>query len=173
LKTVILVFGLASAWSLHTAQAKVLNSGPSGFTVTHETTVKLAPREAYDAFLNIGAWWSKSHTFSGDATNMTIEAKVNGCWCEALPNGGFVKHMDVASAVPGESLVLRGGLGPLHFMAATGAMTVSFKPAGAGTKVTINYGVGGYDPGGFKSLAPAVDGVLGEQLAAFVARSGG
>jgi uncharacterized protein YndB with AHSA1/START domain len=155
----------------HAAIAKVLHSGPNGFAVSHEATVKLAPAEAYAAFLNIGAWWDKSHTFSGDPKNITIDTKPGGCWCEAMPNNGFVKHMEVGSAVPGERLVFHGGLGPLHFMGATGAMTVKFMAAEGGTRVTLLYQVAGYDPDGFVKLGPAVDGVLGAQLASYAGRS--
>jgi hypothetical protein len=151
--------------------AKVASVAPNGFSVTHEATVKLAPKEAYEAFLNIGSWWDKSHTFSGDPKNITIDPKPGGCWCEALADGGFVKHMEVGQAAPGKRLVFHGGLGPLHFMGATGAMTVTFKKADAGTAVTLTYSVTGYDPGSFEKLAPAVDGVLGEQLAHFAARA--
>lgn len=168
----ILAAGFLALGAFNAAQAKVMNVSPNGFSVTHEATVKLAPREAYYAFLNIGAWWDKSHTFSGDPKNITIDAKPGGCWCEALPNGGFVKHMEVGQAAPGSRLVFHGGLGPLHFMGATGAMTVKFAATDGGTKVSLSYQVSGYDPDGFQKLAPAVDGVLGEQVAHYAARSG-
>ena len=48
-----------------------------------------------------------------------------GCWCEKLPNGGGVRHMQVVNVMPGKMLVMTGGLGPLQSMAATGSM--SFK----------------------------------------------
>jgi uncharacterized protein YndB with AHSA1/START domain len=147
------------------AAAKVGGQGPNGFAVTHEATVSLTPQAAYERFLKIGTWWSKDHTFSGDPKNITIDAKPGGCWCEALPDDGFVKHMEAASAAPGKRLVFHGGLGPLHFMAVAGTMTVAFAKEGEGTKVTLRYSVAGYDPDQFAKLAPAVDAVLGEQLA--------
>ncbi|MCE9521470.1 MAG: ATPase, partial [Alphaproteobacteria bacterium] len=89
-----------------------------------------------------------------------------GCWCETLPEGGFVKHMDVVHAAPGAMLVFSGGLGPLHFMGVAGSMTVTFKAAkeSNGSTVTLRYDVGGHDAGDFKDLSKAVDGVLLEQL---------
>jgi hypothetical protein len=163
---------LAAFLSASLASAKVESAAPNGFAVKHEAVVKLTPQQAYDAFLNIGSWWDKSHTFSGDPKNIAIEAKPGGCWCEAMPNGGFVKHMDVGQVAPGKRLVFHGGLGPLHFMGATGAMTVTFAPTHGGSKVTLLYQVTGYDPDGFQKLGPAVDGVLGEQLAHFAKRAG-
>lgn len=156
---------LALIWPVNTVLAKVLNTGANGFVVSHEVKIDMSPQAAYDRFVQIGQWWSKAHTFSGDPKNITIEAKPGGCWCEALADGGFVKHMSVAQAAPGQRLVFHGGLGPLHFMGATGAMTVNFAKADAGTKVTLRYSVTGYDPDQFEKLAPAVDGVLAEQFA--------
>jgi hypothetical protein len=46
-------------------------------------------------------------------------------------------------------------------------MTWKFTPAEQGTAVEVLYAVGGYKPGGFKALAPAVDGVLHEQVDRF------
>lgn len=149
------------------ASAKVLHSGPNGFSVSHETTVAAEPRQAFDKFLDIGGWWDKDHTFSGDARNMTIELKPGGCWCEALPDGGFVKHMEVASAAPGARIVFHGGLGPMHTMAASGAMMVTFTKSGEGTRIKLVYSVAGYDNNQFKGLAGAVDGVLAAQLARY------
>jgi uncharacterized protein YndB with AHSA1/START domain len=168
----VLTLGLALISAMGVASAKVLHSGPNGFAVSHEATVTMPPQAAYDRFLQIGEWWSKAHTFSGDPKNISIDQKPGGCWCEALPKGGFVKHMEVASAAPGERLVFHGGLGPLHFMGATGAMTVKFAAADGGTKVTLLYQVTGYDPDGFAKLGPAVDGVLGEQLANYATSAG-
>jgi hypothetical protein len=164
---IIAVTALASAAT--PAMSKVAATSPNGFTVTHEAMVKLTPDAAYARFLQIGTWWDKSHTFSGDPKNITIDAKPGGCWCEALPNGGFVKHMDVGQAAPGQRLVFHGGLGPLHFMGASGAMTVTFGRADNGSKVTLTYHVSGYDPANFAKLAGAVDGVLAEQLGHFAA----
>jgi uncharacterized protein YndB with AHSA1/START domain len=162
MRFIVAIIALAAAPA---AAAKVVSQAPNGFSVTHDATVAMEPHAAYDRFLAIGTWWSKAHTFSRDPKNISIEAKSGGCWCEALKDGGFVRHMEVASAAPGERLVFHGGLGPLHFMAATGAMTVTFAKAEAGTKVTLRYNVTGYDVDHFAKLAGAVDGVLAEQLA--------
>ena len=42
-------------------------------------------------------------------------------------------------------------------------MTWEFTPAEKGTAVEVLYAVGGYNPGGFRTLGPAVDGVLHER----------
>jgi hypothetical protein len=59
-----------------------------------------------------------SHTFSGNAHNLSIEEKAMGCFCEKLPDGGGVSHMEVVYFAPGKTLRLSGALGPLNTWAA-------------------------------------------------------
>lgn len=166
-----LVLGLAAAMALPAA-AKVESTTSSGFVSVHEGEVALAPADAYAKFLLVGQWWKGEHSYSGDAANMTMTAAPGGCWCEAVP-GGFVQHMAVVNAMPGERLVLSGGLGPLQAMGVQGAMTVSFTKTETGTHVSLRYAVGGYDPDGFAQLPDAVDAVMAEgfmRFADFAAR---
>lgn len=159
----VLVAAVIAAAFAGTAPATVESSGQSGFSVAYEADLAIAPRDAYDRWLNIGEWWSPEHTYSGDARKLSISAAPDGCWCEALNDGGFVVHMRVVHAQPGQRLLFSGGLGPLAYMGVAGAMTVEFKAAGeTGTHVSLRYAVGGYDPGDFSKLPALVDGVLNE-----------
>lgn len=146
------------------ADAKVVTKGATGFVVEHQVEVKTDATAAYDAFVKVGAWWASSHSFSGDAKNLSIDTKPGGFWRETLPNGGFVKHMDLVHAAPGSMLVFSGGLGPLQFMGVAGSMTVSFKPGEGTTTVTLRYDVGGRDDKNFEDISKAVDAVLAEQF---------
>lgn len=146
-----------------TAHAKVTSQSATGFIVAYEADVTAAPQVAYDAFVQAGSWWNAAaHSYSGDGKNISIDVKPGGCWCETLPNGGFVRHMTVEQAAPGVRLVFSGGLGPLAFMGANGHMVVSIQAKGTGSHVKLTYAVGGHEPKKFKDLAKAVDGVLGE-----------
>jgi uncharacterized protein YndB with AHSA1/START domain len=157
--------GLTTALLLAaTAHAKVSSQGGNGFVVTQEADVAVDPHAAYDAFVQIANWWSADHSFSGAAKNISIEPKAGGCWCEALANGGSVRHMTVIHANPGVMLVFHGGLGPLQFMGVAGSTKVSFQPNDNGTHVSLVYAVGGYDPDNFKKIPQGVDAVLGEQI---------
>lgn len=151
------------------AHAKIVAKSATGFVVEHQIELKSDAKSAYDAFTKIGSWWASSHSFSGEAKNITIDTTPGGCWCEALPNGGFVKHMDVVHAAPGAMLVFSGGLGPLHFTGVAGSMTVRFQAAkNAGiTTMTLRYDVGGRDDKNFEEISKAVDGVLAEQIARY------
>jgi hypothetical protein len=145
--------------------AEVKDSAANGFTIVSTFTAKGSPSETYRKILAVADWWSSAHTFSGDAHNLTIDAKAGGCWCESLPKiGGSVAHMRVATAFPGTMLVMIGGLGPLQSMGASGAMTFKLSPAEGGTKVEFLYVVTGYHPQGMNSIASGVDSVLMEAV---------
>jgi len=150
-------FLLAPTW----AKAAVADASANGFTVKLTLIVQASPDDVYRKFVrNVGDWWDSSHTFSGDSHNLTIDDKAAGCFCEKLPDGGGVRHMEVAYAAPGKQLVLQGGLGPLQSLAVTGSMTIKFSPADGGTKLEMAYSVVGYLPAGMNALAAPVDGVL-------------
>lgn len=100
---------------------------------------------------------------SGDANNLYIIAKPLGCFCERLGPDGGVVHMAVTFVNPGVMLRFTGGLGPLGLMGVNGNMTWEFDEHEDGTRVTINYAVGGYLAGGLDAVAAAVDGVLVDQ----------
>jgi uncharacterized protein YndB with AHSA1/START domain len=146
-----------------TAQAAVTDSAPNGFALT-ETVHIAAPRDkVYAALLEPSHWWSSTHSFSGNAANITLDARAGGCWCETLPNGGSAQHLTVVYVKPGEMLRLNGALGPFQSFAVDGVLTWTLKDGGAGTDLTLTYLVGGYMKGGFDGISKAADGVLGEQ----------
>ena len=147
------------------ASAEVVETTAGGFLVRHEATIDAAPDKVYRALTgDVGKWWNSDHTYSGDATNLTIDARPGGCFCEKLPNGGGVEHMVVAYVAPGQVLRLRGALGPLQGSGLTGSMTWKLAPAASATRLELTYSVGGYMQGGFDKMAPAVNFVLGEQI---------
>ena len=162
------LLGLAAVAASPLGRAEVTASGPSGFSLKTELTLAAKPDDAFTRFLRIGSWWSDAHTYSGKAVNMTLDAKPGGCFCERLPRGGFVKHMDVLFSAPGKGLRLGGGLGPLQDIGANGVLALTFKPEGEQTHLTMTYSVSGFAAGNrYPELAPLVDQVLTEQMARF------
>jgi hypothetical protein len=146
------------------ASAEVAGVGSSGFEVREKAHVGAAPAHVYAALLTPGRWWDPKHTYSGDASNITLEAKAGGCWCERIPDGGSVEHMTVTYLVPNKAVRFRGSLGPLQAMGLAGSLTVTLTAAGAGTDLNFDYAVGGYSKDGFDDLSKAVDAVLGTQV---------
>src|ERR671923_410056 len=82
--------------------AEVADSSSVGFTVKAAFSIQAAPDEVYRKLLDIGQWWDSMHTFSRDAHNLSIEAKPAGCFCERLPDGGGVRHLEVLYVAPGK-----------------------------------------------------------------------
>jgi hypothetical protein len=147
------------------AHAAVADLAPNGYTIKITVTVNASPDVAYGKLVhNIGDWWSPDHTFSHDPHNLSIEEKGMGCFCEKLPGGGAARHLEVVNFLPGKSIVMIGGLGPMQMLGVNGSLTVNLSPADNGTKLDISYAVGGYMAGGFDKLAPVVDRVLTEQF---------
>jgi hypothetical protein len=155
-----LVLLLLPVW----AMADVADSSAAGFTIKLSLPIQASPADVYRQLLKVGDWWNPAHTFSHDARNLSIEEKAMGCFCEKLPNGGAVRHLEVVNFAPGKMLVMIGALGPMQSLAATGAMTIQISSAEGGAKLDVTYAVMGYLAAGMNSWAAPVDGVLKEQF---------
>lgn len=151
---------LAAALLAGSCQADVADKQANGFSLDEKYQIKAAPEKVYAAMIDPSRWWNSAHTFSGDAKNMTFDARAGGCWCETLPNGGGVVHMTVVNIVPGKLVRMRGALGPFQSTAMEGAMNVTFTPKDGGTALEVSYNLGGYVNGGFDALATTADGVI-------------
>jgi hypothetical protein len=146
------------------ASGEVQSVGANGFEVRETVHVAASSDKAFAALLQPARWWSSDHTFSGNSANLSLDAKVGGCWCESLPDGGSVEHLRVIYLMPGKVLRLRGALGPFQQLAVDGVMTWTIKAGTAGTDLTVSYTIGGYSKDGFETLSKAADHVLGDQL---------
>jgi uncharacterized protein YndB with AHSA1/START domain len=147
------------------ARADVLDAAANGFTVQTKVTIA-APRDRVYLSLvrDVGRWWDREHTWSGDAANLSIDPSPGGCFCERLRTGGIVEHLRVVYADQGRLLRMTGGLGPLQSLGVSGSMTWALEDAIGATTLTMTYAVGGYAPGGLDALAKAVDGVVAGQV---------
>ena len=162
------------------AAAEVVASSEAGFVVRETAEVPADPAATWAALIAPQNWWNKAHTFSGGSANLYLDAQGGGCFCEKLPlkdgapgtRGGSVAHMRVVYADPGKALRMVGALGPLQSEALTGTLTITLKPGGAGTRIVMEYIVGGYMRYKTEEIAPAVDKVLAEQLAGLAASLG-
>ena len=156
---------LACVFVCATCLGEVADSNANGFTVKITSSIHAAPRDVYNKLIHsVGDWWSSKHTFSGDAHNLSIEERPMGCFCEKLPNGGGVRHMEVVFFAPGKTLRMAGAMGPLQGMGTFAVLTFTLTPEDRGTKVEIVYALTGYSPQGMSSWAATLDGVLTEQV---------
>ena len=170
------VRGSASLLSLLLASSPALADtsavSSSGFTSSFRAEIKTAPAKAWEAIVQLPRWWNSSHTYSGNAGNLSLEPQAGGCMCErwrdAAGASHSVQHAQVLLAQEGRVLRLSGGLGPLQDMPVVGVLTIVASPgqgAEAGQNfLRMTYRVGGGAEAGLDKLAPAVDGVIGEQF---------
>ena len=146
------------------AAAEVVSAGANGFEVRHSVNLVIPQQKAFSAFSEVQNWWSKDHTYSGNAANLSLQLKPGGCFCERLDNGGGIEHLRVTYVQPGERIVLSGSLGPLLYEATNGVMDVKVERIAGGSRITMDYKAAGFAKGGATELAPIVDKVLGEQM---------
>jgi hypothetical protein len=155
----------AAAFVADPAHGAVVGSNAGGFTVREEVTFAGPAASAWKRLINVGTWWNPRHTYSGNSSNLSLTLSPDGCFCEKLQNGGFARHMEVVLVIPGKTLRLTGGLGPLQGMGASGALTFTLREASPTTTTVIaEYSVVGYSHEGMAGVAVPVDEVLGEQM---------
>jgi len=156
---------LVLALSPSIARPDVVDSSANGFTLKTTLLISAAPDEVYRLLVhNVGDWWDSAHTYSGDARNLMIDTKPMGCFCEKLPKGGGVRHMEVVFLAPGKTLGMTGALGPLQSIGAAGNMKIELSAASGGTKLDLSYAVSGYAAKGMNTWAAPVDAVLTQQF---------
>ena len=138
---------------------------PTGFLVKLETNIHAPAAKVYEALVGqIGLWWNPEHTYSHDAKNLSIDARPGGCFCEKLPNGGGIEHLRVVYIAPPQVVRFSGALGPLQASGVAGSMTWKLSGGSDTTRLELSYSVGGFIPGGFEKIAPAVEAMLNDQL---------
>ena len=158
--------------------AEVVAQSEAGFVVKLSADTAASPAESWRTLIAPAKWWSSDHTWSHDAANLYLDAQASGCFCEKLPKPadapaeqriGSVEHMHVIFADPQRGVLrMSGSLGPLQGEALNGTLTVTLIKTETGTRIEFEYVVGGYMRMKGEEIAPAVDGVIGQQLGSLV-----
>ncbi|MFY2764708.1 SRPBCC domain-containing protein [Arenimonas sp. MALMAid1274] len=151
------------------ATAAVKDSSPSGFTVENSAVVATDRQTTWNALVEeVGRWWPRDHTWWGQASELSIQPRAGGCFCETNGNQQ-AQHLTVSFVDPGRTLRMTGGLGPLQGMGLHGALEFRLEDDKAGgTRVTLWYRAGGYTPDDLSKFAPVVDQVQALQLKGLV-----
>lgn len=146
------------------AAAEVISVSETGFEMSHKVIVEADADTAWAALFEPAQWWNPDHSWSGDAANFSMDKYTGGCLCEVWEHGD-VEHLFVASIIEGQSLTLRGALGPLQAHGVDGSMVWTFEEGEDDglLDITVTYRVGGYLPEGMDYWAGPVDGVITEQ----------
>jgi uncharacterized protein YndB with AHSA1/START domain len=155
---------LAGLLAASAARAETTGVSANGFTSTHRDEVKASTDEVWQAMAQLPRWWSDQHTWSGKASNMTLEPRAGGCWCESWDGGQSVQHGQVLLVQPGRVIRLAAGLGPLQELPAQGVLTIVTSAQEGKTFLRMTYRVGGPPDIGLDKLAPVVDQVMGQQF---------
>jgi len=163
-----LPLGAALLLAAGAALAESSAVSPSGFLVTHHHEVRATPQQLYEAIGRIGRWWNDAHSYSGHASNMTLNLVAGGCFCENW-DGNSVQHARVIQSRPGSLVRLQGALGPLQPLAINAILTFAIGRVDDKTQLTVTYNVAGNADSGLDKLAGPVDGVIGEAADRLVA----
>src|SRR5690349_16240124 len=166
--TPIVALGLALP-----TDAAVVDTRDNGFTIETTVLADASPAVVYGRLVKIAGWWDPKHTWSGSASNLRLEPKAGGCFCEKLADGGSVQHGRVIFAQPSKLLRLDAALGPMQDMAVTGILTFNLAPDGKGTRIRMTYRVAGMLAMPAAQLAPGVDQVMGIQMDRLKSFAGG
>jgi uncharacterized protein YndB with AHSA1/START domain len=143
--------------------ASIVQQDERGFRIIHIVETDASPAAVWRTLVDPAKFWNPTHSFSGDAGNLSLVAAPGGCFCETADNLG-VEHARVIYIEPGVRLRLRGSLGPLQQDAVTGILTFVLRERETGgTTISIEYSVSGNFRGALPRLAAAVDGVISEQ----------
>ena len=167
----------AASLSPAIACAEVKDSGPDGFTIENAGWVPTGRDTAWNTLVNeVGQWWPADHTWGGDASALSIDARAGGCFCE-IDGDRQAEHLRVVFVEPGTLLRMSGGLGPLQGMGVHGVLefrlTAAQQGGRDGTRIVLRYRAGGYGPEDLATFAPVVDKVQAQQLGGLLGRLGG
>ena len=160
LRTLLALLLAAVAPAVH---ADIKAAASDGFLLVHSARIDASPARIYALLPAVGRWWSGSHTYSGDAANLTLDPQAGGCFCERWKDGA-VAHGRVILAMRDQLLRIDTALGPLQSKAVTGVLTFQLVPDGNATVLTLAYRVNGASGSALDKDAPAVDRVLSEQF---------
>lgn len=155
------------------AMAEVVEQDDDHFVTQAEAVVDADSKATWLALISPARWWSDEHTWSGDASNLTLTPQAGGCFCERIPEvedaeritlEGSVEHMRVVQSYPERALRMRGSLGPLQSEPVTGILTIALSETAEGTRIVWEYNVGGSTRYEVSTIAVAVDAVMTQQL---------
>lgn len=153
-----LIAGAALALIAAPASAEVFEKHDDAFVLMFEAAVDRPPDAIYGAIGQISRWWESSHTYSGDAANLSLILEPGGCWCEAMADGSTFEHGRVVVANPARMVGLNAPFGPLKGVATKSDFVLTWRAEGGGVwTLRALYVVEGP---GLGAMAEPVDSVM-------------
>jgi hypothetical protein len=146
------------------AHAEVKDASTSGFTIENSVEVPTDTATAWKVLVgSVDSWWPKDHSWWGQESRLTIDARAGGCFCETAGDRQ-AQHMQVVFVDPPMLLRMIGGLGPLQGMGVHGVLEWRLTAIDGGTRIVLWYRAGGYTPDDLGKFAAVVDRVQALQL---------
>lgn len=165
MKPILSAAALLPLFAFAAAHAEVRQAAADGFFLAYSEPVSAAPAKTYAAVTAVAAWWDGEHTWSGQASNLSLKAEAGGCFCERWA-GGSAEHGRVVMAMPAHLLRIETALGPLQELALKGVLSFWIRAEDDGSsRLDVEYRVNGASSSGLDTLAPQVDEILGVQVA--------
>lgn len=167
MKIASILAGLALAGAATGAEAEVVSTSESGFTIRSSVVLEEATRaQGFAALGRWGEWWSPAHTYSGDNGNLSLAMQAGGCLCEVW-DGGQIEHARVLLATPEYGLLrMNAPFGPLQSLPVTAILTHTIREREEGGVEVVQTLVVGGDASAVP-MAGAVDAVMSEGLGRF------
>lgn len=166
IKTLLVACAFAASIIALPAAAQVVERGDDYFVLRYEMDLESPPEDMWVSLEDIGQWWDSAHTYSGDASNMTLALTPGGCFCEKLADGTEFEHGRVVEADPETGVLLDAPLGPLKGKATLAQWSIGWTgaPGGGGWRLVMTFVVRGP---GLGTFADGVDGVMRTQYGRF------
>ncbi len=168
-RAVACLMALATAATMaRPAVAATSEVSPTGFIVTLRYDVNATPHRVWESLGEVGKWWNSSHTWSGNAANLSLSTQASGCYCERW-GANSAEHGRVVFAAEDSVLRLQAALGPLQALAVNAVLTFAITQKEGKTALLVTYRVSGNVSAALQDLAGPVDGVIAEQARRLVA----
>jgi len=139
------------------AAAEVVARHADGFTLRYAVALETTADDVRGSLADLPSWWDPAHTYTGEATRLSMTLEPGGCWCETLADGTVFRHATVISVDPEHQAVLHAPLGPLHETATRADLTYRWAPENKGWLISVDFVVEGP---GLGAAADAVDTVM-------------
>ena len=150
------------------ARAEVVASSEQHFVLRHEAVSARSVDEMWARLIHPEIWWHPDHTYSGDAKNLSLDARAGGLWKEEWP-GGSVAHGRVLTVENGKLLRMDAPFGPLQQLGAYTVWTIALSAVEEGTRVVFDEVSTAPSSANMAETAKAVDFVKAEAMRRLVA----
>ena len=145
------------------SHSDVVSASPTHFVLRHAEESSLSSADLWARLVQPQDWWHPEHTYSGKASNLSLELTAGGLWREDW-HGGSVMHGRVLTITDGRLLRMEAPFGPLQAVGAYVVWTITIEDTENGSMVVFDEIASGPPSAKLDELAGAVDIVKTEAM---------